>query len=104
MTGEDLGPGKEGELLIQGATIMLGYLNRPDATAETLMTDSEGTWLRTGDIGFVDTEGFFFITDRLKELIKYKGFQVSSCFYSSFLLLLSFFFPASFFHSSRSKY
>ena len=55
---------------------MLGYLNRPEANAETLVEDSTGRWLRTGDIALVDEDGFFFITDRLKELIKVKGFQV----------------------------
>ena len=49
---------------------MLGYLNRPDATAE--MIDADG-WLHTGDIGHCDEDGFLFVTDRLKELIKRKG-------------------------------
>lgn len=44
--------------------IMLGYLNRPEANAETLFTDADGTWLRTGDIGFVDHDGYHYITDR----------------------------------------
>jgi acyl-CoA synthetase (AMP-forming)/AMP-acid ligase II len=52
---------------------MKGYLNRPEATAATV--DSEG-WLHTGDIGYADEDGHFFIVDRAKELIKYKGFQV----------------------------
>ena len=43
---------------------MLGYLNRPEANAETLFTDADGTWLRTGDIGFVDHDGYHYITDR----------------------------------------
>ena len=52
---------------------MTGYLNNPEATAKTI--DSDG-WLHTGDIGHYDEDEHFFIVDRLKELIKYKGFQV----------------------------
>jgi acyl-CoA synthetase (AMP-forming)/AMP-acid ligase II len=72
-TGEILGPRKEGELCVRGPQIMKGYLNRPEATDATI--DSEG-WLHTGDIGYADEAGHFFIVDRAKELIKYKGFQV----------------------------
>jgi acyl-CoA synthetase (AMP-forming)/AMP-acid ligase II len=72
-TGEDLAEGEEGEIWIRGPQVMKGYLNNPQATAETLVSDG---WLRTGDIGKVDENGFFFIVDRLKELIKYKGYQV----------------------------
>ena len=53
---------------------MKGYLNNPDATAETIVEDG---WLRTGDLGAIDNDGFLWIRDRLKELIKYKGFQVA---------------------------
>lgn len=65
---------EEGELWVRGPQVMLGYLNRPDATAETM---AEGAWLRTGDIGRFDGAGNLFITDRVKELIKVKGFQVA---------------------------
>jgi len=72
-SGSDLGPGEDGELWIRGPQVMAGYLNNPEATAATL--DAAG-WLHTGDIGHADPDGYFTIVDRLKELIKYKGFQV----------------------------
>jgi acyl-CoA synthetase (AMP-forming)/AMP-acid ligase II len=72
-TGDALGPRQEGELCVRGPQIMKGYLNRAEATAQTI--DSDG-WLHTGDIAFADEDGHFFIVDRAKELIKYKGFQV----------------------------
>jgi 4-coumarate--CoA ligase len=72
-SGEDLGLDQDGELWIRGPQVMKGYLNNPAATALTL--DEDG-WLRTGDIGHVDADGHVFVVDRLKELIKYKGFQV----------------------------
>ena len=73
-TGEDVGVGERGEVLVRGPQVMKGYLGRPEATAETV--DAEG-WLHTGDVALVDEEGFFFIVDRAKELIKYKAFQVA---------------------------
>lgn len=73
-TLEDLPAGMEGELWIRGPQVMKGYLNNPEATAETM---AEGGWLRTGDLAEIDEDGFMFIRDRLKELIKYKGFQVA---------------------------
>jgi acyl-CoA synthetase (AMP-forming)/AMP-acid ligase II len=73
-SGEALVAGKEGALLVRGPQVMQGYLNNDAATAETI--DADG-WLHTGDIGYIDEDGFLFIVDRLKELIKYKGFQVA---------------------------
>src|SRR5438067_63975 len=73
-TGADLDVEADGELLIRGPQVMRGYLNNPEATAATL---DAGGWLHTGDIGHVDADGYFTIVDRLKELIKYKGFQVA---------------------------
>jgi acyl-CoA synthetase (AMP-forming)/AMP-acid ligase II len=73
-TEDEVAPGKEGELWIRGPQIMKGYLGRPEETADCL--DREG-WYHTGDVGYVDPEGYFFIVDRTKELIKYKGLQVA---------------------------
>ncbi len=73
-TGEAVGPNEKGEVCVRGPQIMKGYLNRPDATAHTIDLDG---FLHTGDIGYVDEDGHFFIVDRAKELIKYKGFQVA---------------------------
>jgi acyl-CoA synthetase (AMP-forming)/AMP-acid ligase II len=64
---------EEGELWIAGPQVMKGYLNNPEAT--TLTIDAEG-WLHTGDIARIDADGHLYIVDRLKELIKVKGFQV----------------------------
>jgi acyl-CoA synthetase (AMP-forming)/AMP-acid ligase II len=72
-TGADLGVDASGELLVRGPQVMIGYLNNPEATESTI--DADG-WLRTGDIGYIDSDGHLFIVDRLKELIKYNGFQV----------------------------
>jgi acyl-CoA synthetase (AMP-forming)/AMP-acid ligase II len=72
-TGEALGPGADGEIWIRGPQVMKGYLNNRTATDQIL--DRDG-WLHTGDIGHADQEGDFYIVDRLKELIKYKGYQV----------------------------
>jgi acyl-CoA synthetase (AMP-forming)/AMP-acid ligase II len=74
VTGAELGPRQEGEIWIRGPQVMKGYLNRPEATAA--MIDAEG-WLHSGDIGYFDEEGNFFIVDRVKELIKYKGLQIA---------------------------
>ena len=65
-TGEPLGRNANGEIWIRGPQVMKGYLNNPNATAATL--DEDG-WLHTGDIGYIDDDDFFYIVDRLKELI-----------------------------------
>jgi acyl-CoA synthetase (AMP-forming)/AMP-acid ligase II len=73
-SGEDVAAGERGELWIRGPQVMRGYLNNPAATEATV--DADG-WLHTGDVATVDEDGYFRIVDRLKELIKYKGFQVA---------------------------
>jgi acyl-CoA synthetase (AMP-forming)/AMP-acid ligase II len=70
--GNELGIDEPGELLLKGRNIMKGYLGNLDATNETLVNG----WLRTGDVVKVNKDGHYFIVDRIKELIKYKGFQV----------------------------
>ncbi len=72
--GEDLPIDGDGEIWIRGPQVMKGYLNNPEATAATI--DGDG-WLHTGDIGHVDSDDHWYVVDRLKELIKYKGFQVA---------------------------
>lgn len=74
VSGEAVAAGAEGELLIRGPQVMKGYLNNATATRNTV--DDEG-WLHTGDIAKIDENGNFWIVDRLKELIKYKGLQVA---------------------------
>ncbi|MEU9351670.1 4-coumarate--CoA ligase family protein [Streptomyces griseoloalbus] len=81
--GKDLGPGESGEILIRGPQVMKGYLGRPDAT--TAMIDPDG-WLHTGDVGHVDADGWLFVVDRVKELIKYKGFQAAPAELEALLL------------------
>ncbi|CAL5029002.1 unnamed protein product [Urochloa decumbens] len=73
-TGLSLRRNQPGEICIRGKQIMKGYLNNPEATAKSI--DAEG-WLHTGDIGYVDDNDEIVIVDRLKELIKDKGFQVA---------------------------
>ena len=72
-SGLDAEPGRPGEIWVRGPQVMLGYLGNREATASTLGDDG---WLRTGDIATVDDSGLFRVVDRLKELIKYKGYQV----------------------------
>ncbi|WVZ80312.1 hypothetical protein U9M48_027802 [Paspalum notatum var. saurae] len=73
-TGKPLGVCQNGELLVRGPAVMSGYVGDDEANAATF--DSEG-WLKTGDLCYIDQDGFLFVVDRLKELIKYKGYQSS---------------------------
>jgi acyl-CoA synthetase (AMP-forming)/AMP-acid ligase II len=82
-SGIEAGPGEQGEIWIRGPQVMKGYRNRPDATAAMLDADK---WLHTGDIGCVDAAGNFFVVDRLKELIKYKAYQVAPAELEAILL------------------
>jgi acyl-CoA synthetase (AMP-forming)/AMP-acid ligase II len=70
-TGEEAA---EGELCIRGPQVMLGYLDDEQSTRDTI--DANG-WLHTGDVGRADDDGYVYLVDRVKELIKYKGFQVA---------------------------
>jgi acyl-CoA synthetase (AMP-forming)/AMP-acid ligase II len=73
-SGADLPVGETGELVVAGPQIMKGYLGRPQETAG--MLDPDG-WLHTGDLGYIDGDGYVYVVDRVKELIKYKGLQVA---------------------------
>jgi acyl-CoA synthetase (AMP-forming)/AMP-acid ligase II len=82
-TEENLPPNADGEIWIRGPQVMRGYLSNPEATARTI--DEDG-WLHTGDIGHADEDGYFHIVDRLKELIKFKGYQVAPAVLEGVLL------------------
>jgi len=71
--GDDVPEGQPGELLVRGPNLMKGYYKNPTATRKTI----QNGWLHTGDIVIRDGDGYYFIVDRIKELIKYKGYQVS---------------------------
>jgi len=73
-TGEELPAGEVGEVAVQGPQVMKGYWKRPEETSECL---SEDGWLLTGDIGWLDEDGYLYVLDRKKEMIKYKGYQVA---------------------------
>ncbi|MFL4494609.1 4-coumarate--CoA ligase family protein [Streptomyces sp. VTCC 41912] len=82
-TGRDLGPGQSGEIVIRGPQVMRGYLGRPADT--DAMIDPDG-WLHTGDVGRTDADGWLHVVDRVKELIKYKGYQVAPADLEALLL------------------
>lgn len=72
--GKELGPHEPGELWLKGPNVFKGYWKKPDATRDAMTEDG---YFKTGDVGFQDKDHNFYITDRVKELIKYKGFQVA---------------------------
>ncbi|OBT60648.1 hypothetical protein VE03_09949 [Pseudogymnoascus sp. 23342-1-I1] len=80
---EGLPQGEVGELYVRGPNVFLGYHNNPIATADCL---SPTGWYRTGDVGYIDARRTLFITDRVKELIKYNGFQVAPAELEGYLL------------------
>ena len=82
-SGTLLGPNQPGEIQVRGPQVMREYLGQPEATADTI--DPEG-WLRSGDIGYADGDGYFYVIDRVKELIKYNGYQVPPAELESILL------------------
>jgi len=81
--GQSLGPHQDGELVLKGPQVMMGYLNDPEKTQECL---SQNGWLRTGDVAHYDEDGFIYITDRVKELIKVRGYQVAPAELEALLL------------------
>ena len=83
----EVGLNEPGELCVRGPNVMLGYKGDPEATANAIDKDN---WLHTGDIVTKDEDGNLYVVDRIKELIKYKGFQVGWTETSSQLLILSF--------------
>nr|BBN23611.1 luciferase [Drilaster kumejimensis] len=90
-TRQSLGPHQKGELCLKGDMIMKGYANNPEAT--NALIDKDG-WLHSGDIAYYDEDGHFFIVDRLKSLIKYKGYQVAPAELESVLLQHPYIFDA----------
>jgi 4-coumarate--CoA ligase len=82
-TGRSLGPGEIGELCFKGPMLMKGYYGNDEATRNSFTSDG---WLLTGDLGYYDEDNYFYVVDRLKELIKYKGFQVAPAELEAILL------------------
>ncbi len=75
-TERELPQGETGEIIVHGPQVMLGYWKQPQATAEVFVEIDGKRFLRTGDLGYVDEEGYFFFADRLKRMINAAGFKV----------------------------
>lgn len=76
-TDEELPYGEEGEIVLSGPTVMLGYYNKPEETAKTLRRHADGlTWLYTGDLGCMDDQGFVYFRGRIKRMIVTSGYNV----------------------------
>ena len=76
-TTEEAAYGEEGEICLTGPTMMLGYLNNPEETAETLKKHADGeTWLHTGDLGVMDEDGFIYFRQRIKRMIVSSGYSI----------------------------
>lgn len=90
-TGKELPDGKPGELWVRGPNVFGGYHNRPELNKDIFVDskDGKGPWFKTGDIAYFDKKGNYYITDRLKELIKYSKF----CFLFNFVFILMFLTP-----------
>lgn len=82
VNNKTLGPYKEGELCFKGPLVMKGYIGDEKSTNAAIDKDN---WLHTGDVAYYDEDGFFYIVDRLKELIKYKAFQVSGRYFKHYI-------------------
>jgi long-chain acyl-CoA synthetase len=76
-TTEELQPGEEGEICLSGPTVMLGYMDNPEETDQTLKTHEDGKlWLHTGDLGKMDEDGFVYFKQRLKRMIISSGYNI----------------------------
>jgi len=80
--GQDVAPGEAGEIWLRSVTLMQGYWQRPEATREVL----QDGWLHTGDIGYLDEDGFLFVVDRLKDIVNRSGEKIASAEVESVLL------------------